>query len=503
MAIIDRGFGKRLTYEEFDSQTNQIAHALFDLGLEKGDTVAVVAPNCAELILSYYGIAKAGMVFVTLNPNQSTKDIQFMITNADSKAVIVDEQFIPKVQEMLHEIKVQHVVGISRTKPVPDGIIDFNAFLAKGSPRMVKVIINDRDPAQILYTGGTTSLPRAAEHHHLGFVLNGANTALDFKMDHHVIWLTALPIYHLAGFNQLMVALFLVGATEVILPGFDPSEILKTIEEEKVTGIFALSPLFRMLIDHPDFDKYDHSSLKMGIYFGAVMPDSLLKECMEKLCPEFALEYGQTEAGDGTTFKPEDQLRKIGSMGNSGTFVELRIMDDDGNLLPSGEPGNIVYRSPFICQKIYGDEKATEEAFKFGWFHSGDIGKMDEDGYFYFLDRKKDMIKTGGENVTSAEVEKAIYRDERVQEVNVIGLPHDFWMEAVTAFVTPKSGTEITEEEIINLCKEYLSGYKVPKKVIFTSDLPRSLTGKVLKTKMRQQYIDLYSNESDSATRSS
>jgi acyl-CoA synthetase (AMP-forming)/AMP-acid ligase II len=214
---------------------------------------------------------------------------------------------------------------------------------------------------------------------------------------------------------------------------------------------------------------------------------------IEKVCPNLCLNFGQTEMSPSTTtFKPEDQLWKMKSLGNSAMNVEMTIMDDNGKILPFGEIGEIVYRSPQTMKGYYKADEDNRKVFEYGWFHSGDIGYVDEENFVYFVDRKKDMIKTGGENVASIEVEKAIYLDPRVQEVHVVGLPHERWAEAITAFVLPKPGETITEDEIIALCKDKMVGFKVPKKIMFVPDLPRSPVGKVLKYKLKDAYKDLY-----------
>lgn len=493
LAIIDGS--KRITYDEFNKDANRFGNGLLGSGLSKGDKVAFIGSNCSELLITFLGTAKAGMVFVPINPLLKGSEMYFALNHAEVKFAVVEDAFWSTFSDARESLPLlQHAVPILRGG-ADQNYRDFAHFLSGESTEEIEVIINDRDPVQVLYTGGTTSFPKAAVLTHLSIVMSSLTTALDLKFDHNDIILAAMPLFHVAQLDALGVGLILVGGTIVTVPKMDPTLFLESIDREKITIAGLLSPLFWGVLSHPDFAQYDLSSLKLVYYFGAVMPPALLEAVIEKICPDVFLEFGQTEMSPcATTFKPEDQLRKQGSLGNSGTLVEIEVMDNDGNLVPPGQLGEFVYRSPHVMQGYYNDAQATEAAFQYNWFHSGDLGFMDDEGYVYFIDRKKDMIKTGGENVASIEVEQIIYQDPRVQEVHVIGLPHKRWGEAITAVIVAKPATAITEEEVINRCKQYLAGFKVPKSVIFVDDFPRSAIGKTLKYRLRQQLHDYYDN---------
>ncbi|MDA8335911.1 MAG: AMP-binding protein [Peptococcaceae bacterium] len=488
---------KRITYAEFNSLANRFGHGLLSLGLDKGDKVAFIGLNCHEILIAFLGTAKAGMVFVPINPVLKPGEVRFALDHADVKVVVVEEAFVPAFGDVFRESgKLQQVVNVSRGAATEKGMLDYGLLLAANPPEEVEVVIGDRDPVQILYTGGTTSFPKAAVLNHLGLVMSCLTTALDFKFDRHARILAAMPLFHVAQLDALGLTLILVGGTIVIVPRIDPTVFLQTIEREKINVAVLLSPMFRAVLSHPDFKKYDLSSLRLVCYFGAVMPENLMREVMDKICPDLFLEFGQTEMSPcATTFKPEDQLRKPGSLGNAGTMVEIGVMADDGNLLPPGRCGEFVYRSPHVMEGYHRDPVANEAAFRYGWFHSGDTGYLDEEGYVYFVDRKKDVIKSGGENVASLEVEKVIYQDPRVREVQVIGLPHERWAEAVTAVVMANPGVVITEEEVTSLCRQNLAPFKVPKAVIFVEDFPRSAIGKTLKYQLRRQLQDYYQKQ--------
>ncbi|MGK2868962.1 MAG: class I adenylate-forming enzyme family protein [Mycobacterium sp.] len=271
---------------------------------------------------------------------------------------------------------------------------------------------------------------------------------------------------------------------------FDPAALLATIETERITQIFGLPMMYRAMMDHPDIDTRDLTTLRLALYAMAPMPDTELRRAIEVFGCDFALGFGQTEMNSLTTiFPPEYQLSHAGSVGLPVPNVQVGIMNDAGHLLPTGEAGEIVYRGPHAMEGYPRNPDATAEAFAHGWLHSGDLGHFDADGLLWFADRKKDVIKSGGENIASIEVEKALYEVEpRIQEVGVVGLPHERWSEAVAAIVTPKPGVVLNERDLIAAARTRLSGFKVPKAVLFTDAMPRTATGKIQKNVLHAQH---------------
>jgi fatty-acyl-CoA synthase len=285
----------------------------------------------------------------------------------------------------------------------------------------------------------------------------------------------------------------MLGCTNVILPGADAALIMKTVEEQHANKLFCPPTVWIALLRHPDFERRDLSSLKKGYYGASIMPRPIIEELTRRL-PVMRLFnlYGQTEIAPlATVLKPEDQLRKLGSAGRASVFVETRIVDDDDRPVPAGTVGEIVHRSPHVMLGYWNDPEKTAEAFKNDWFHSGDLAYADEEGYLYVVDRKKDMIKSGGENVAGREVEEALYRHPAVAEVAAIGIPHPKWIEAVAVVVVAKKGQQITAEELLAFGREHLSSYKAPKYAVLAVDLPRNASGKILKRELRQKYADL------------
>ncbi len=303
-----------------------------------------------------------------------------------------------------------------------------------------------------------------------------------------------MPFFHTAQLNGFATPAVLAGATQYLMRGFDPDALLSLIEEEKITRAFALPMMWRALVDHPDVGSRDLSSLQRAAYAMAPMPDALLRQCLDTFECGFYLAFGQTEMSPVTTFfRPEHQLSHSGAVGTQVMGVQIGIMAPDGTLLPNGQQGEIVYRSPHALNGYLKNPDATAEAFAHGWFHSGDAGVLADDGMLWFSDRYKDVIKSGGENVASIEVEKAVYAAvPDVAEVAVVGLPHDRWTEAITAFVVAKPGETLDEAAVIAATKEHIAGFKAPKAVIVVEELPRTSTGKIQKNVVRKQYADFY-----------
>ena len=489
----------RLTYREFNAHTNRLGRALRALGLRQGDRVATVCANSAEFVITAYGLAKAGMVWVPVNPGLGPHDIKYILNHSEARAVVVDDVLTRLVEGLTAELPlVEHFVYLPVTgAPVPERYREFWSLLEQGAPDEIEdVIIRDRDLVQIMYTSGTTAAPKGVMHSHLSiFVVSLAN-CIELEIFRDRVTSCLMPFFHSAQ-HTLTTSSFHAGAKVVVLRGFDATRVLETIQREKITNLFMLPAMYRALLDHPEFDRYEVSSVQHCIYAMTPMDQRTLEEAQARLGARFALGTGQTEAyPSSNNFLPEWQLTKRGNYwGLSSPVFDTAVMDDEGRLLPRGQVGEIVWRSPAVMEGYWKDPAATEEGFKYGWRHSGDMGYFDEDGLLVFVDRKKDMIKTGGENVPSIKVERVILSDPRVQGCAVIGLPHPRWIEGVTAIVEPKPGARLTEQDIIDLCKRELSGFEVPKAVIFVESLPRTTTGKVQKHVLRQQYRDFYGRQ--------
>lgn len=492
-AIVDGNV--RLTYAEFDAVTNQFAHYLKSIGLEKGDRVATIAINSVGHLITMFGVQKAGLVWVPINPGISVEDQQYILKKSEAKLVVADYPLVqanlPKLNDYEFMFTADHEVEGAKT---------IQEAVAHQPTTELDVHIEDRDLAQIMFTSGTTGNPKGVMISHLSVYIASLSNLIDTKYTEEDITSILMPMFHCAQ-HTFIVSNFHIGGTAVVFRQFEPINFMQTIEQEKVSFIFMLPMMYRAIIHHPQRSEFDLSSLQKAVYAMAPMDRPTLERGIKELGVDFLLGTGQTEMYPGTMFfKPEVQLTKIGSYwGSSAILNETAVMDDDGNMLPQGEVGEIVHRGPNVMMGYLDNEEDTSEARKFGWHHTGDLGYFDEDGLMVFVDRKNDMIKTGGENVASVKIESAILAHEAVENVGVIGLPHERWEEAVTAIVMLQEGKEATEEEIIEHCKQHLNRFEVPKAVRFMKALPMTTTGKVQKHLLREEFLHLY-DEIEEAT---
>ncbi len=492
-------FGDRaLTYTELEEDSNRVANALIDLGVEKYDRVAILAHNTIHHVLTWMGCFKAGAIYVPLNYLLRGKDIEYSINHSESTLFILEDTLYDVVRDVLKNMPTVKTLiwsgqGAGQA-PVDARFKAFDSWYQAYPATEPDTILHIEDPCQIAYTSGTESLPKGVMMNNQALMAQFMGCIVDGGYDSDDINVNALPIYHCAQRDVFMNPIFWVGGTNILVSPDIPT-ILKTIAEYRATMFFAPPTVWIGILRHPDFNKYDLSSLKKCYYGASIMPVEVLKEMLERLpgCGIYNY-YGQTElAPYHTVLKPADAMGKLGSAGMGGLNMETRLEDDLGNPIEKpGVPGEICGRGPHTMVMYFKDPEKTEASVKGGWFHSGDIGVLDEDRYISVVDRKKDMIKTGGENVATREVEETIYTDNRIEEVAVVGLPHPKWIEAVTAVVVSRKGEKITEQEIIDLCKREIADFKVPKKVILVEALPKSPSGKILKREIRATYKDLY-----------
>jgi fatty-acyl-CoA synthase len=487
------------SYSQLEDECNQVANALADLGVQKYDRVAILAHNTHHHVLTWLGTAKIGGIYLAINYLLRGKDISYCINHSESKVFIVEDSLYDLVKDVLAEMPtVKTLIWSSQGagKPAEKGFKDFDEWYRSYPTTEPDAVLRIEDPVQMTYTSGTESLPKGVIISNQALIAQYLSCIIDGRYESSDVNVNALPIYHCAQRDVFMNPVFWVGGTNVLM-GPDIGAILKNIVHYKASMFFAPPTVWIGMLRHPDFAKYDLTSLKKCYYGASIMPVEILKEIIQKF-PGAAVHnyYGQTElAPYHAMLKPEDALRKLGSAGMGAIHMESRLEDDQQQeMCAVGTPGEICGRGPHVMMLYYKEPEKTEEAIKGGWFHSGDLGVLDNERYITVVDRKKDMIKTGGENVPSREVEEAIYKDSRVQEVSVIGVNHPKWVEAVTAIVVLKKDQRMTEEEVIALCRKELSQFKVPKKVIFVDALPKTPTGKILKREMRKTYKDVFPN---------
>lgn len=427
-------------------------------------------------------------------------EVAYVLGHSGARGIVAESQLVGPLGEAIEKVTdvadvfVAPGLGASWSPSPADRSWSTLADLESADESAPEYHVEDRDGLSYLYTSGTTSFPKGVVASHLAIYLESMSSALDSGWNATDRFVALMPMFHTAQLNAFCTPAIMVGATIHVQRGFDPENLLAAIERESITQVFGLPMMYRGALEHPSFAGRDLSSLRRAVYAMAPMPEPLIKACLDGFGCEFALLFGQTEMSPVTTlFRPEHQLTHIGAVGTPITGVQVAIMDPDGDLLTAGEKGEIVYRGPSTMNGYLADSEATGDAFAHGWFHSGDVGWFGDDGVLWFADRYKDVIKTGGENVASLEVERAVYAaDPRVAEVVVIGLPHQRWTEAITAVVVPKPGETLHPAELTTAIRGQLDGFKVPKAVIVVDELPRTSTGKIQKNVVRDRFQTHY-----------
>ncbi len=486
--------GTKVTFRELNRNCCRMAHVFEGIGAKKGDRISFMTHNCLTYIYAWLGACKMGCVVNPINFMLKAHEIEYIVNDAGSRFFFVEDAQVPQALEAAPALKSVEKLGILRVNApdaeVPEGWLDLDALFAAESDDSEPLVANeDDDMCCLLYTSGTEAQPKGVITTHKSFFNTLLSGTADLDIDKDDAALLSIPLYHIAA-KYLMLEFINLGCKLVLEYAPNPIEILELTQNEKVTYWVYPPTLYQILPSMPNFDSYDLSSLRKCVSFGAVMPVSILKQ-WKKLLPDSQWRnyYGQTESGPlGSTLQPEDFERKIDTIGTPHTGVEIKIFDEDDNEVPAGEAGEIVMRSPSVMKGYFNLEEKTAETLRGGWLHTGDLGMFDEEGFLYFLDRKKDMIKSGGENVASKEVEDVLVEHEKVMQAAVIGLPDEYWIEKVAAVVVPYPGSEVTEEEIIAFAKQNLAGYKCPKEVIVMAmeDLPVLPSGKILKRELRE-----------------
>lgn len=499
-AVVDGD--RRWSYRQLNQWVNRVAHGLTGRGYKRGDAIGLMSRNRAEFLAAYFACAKIGAVVVPVNLMWKQGELRYVLAHSEVRAVIAEGEFLralADVREDLPALRDVIVLPGADDEMSATGCVSFES-LAEGVPDTEpEHVVGDRDPISYLYTSGTTSAPKGVESSHLAIYLGALSLAIDLRMTERDRALALLPLFHTSPLNSLCTPAFAAGATVVIRNGFEAEAVLDLFERERITTMLALPLMYRQLLEQQLARARDVSHLRLLLYAMAPMPVHELRRLIETFGCEFALLFGQTEMSPVTSvFRPEHQLSHSGAVGTPSTNVQVAIMGKDGTLLPSGEIGEIVYRSPQVLTGYLKNEAATTSAFEHGWFHSGDVGYFDSDGLLWFKDRNKDVIKSGGENVASVEVEQALYDVEtRILEVVAIGLPHQKWGEAVTAVVVPKPGETIDAGDLLTRARGRLSPYKCPKAVIFLDRMPKTATNKVQKNELRKQFAGYFDGRTE------
>jgi len=483
---------KSLAWNEFEHRCSRLAAVLVAAGLQADDRVAMLSHNCAEYFEFSFAVPWAGGIIVPLNNRLGSDELNYILTDSGARILIADSHFKGIID------------GFLEKSPSLDRVIyfdpenansDYETLIKQHSP------LEDQqrgyeDIAGILYTSGTTGRPKGAVLSHRNLIANSMGSSLNFGFNEDTVYLHASPLFHSSGASRVY-SMIAAGTTNIILPTFDVPTLLAAIEQHRVTSLLLVPTMINRMIHHQDLHKYDLSSLINIGYGASPMPQAVLKKALKEL-PDvaFCQAYGMTELSPAATFLEAryhvlegPDAGRLASCGQAVFNADVRIVDEQGHPLPDGEVGEIVVKGPMVMQGYWQNSQATSEAIRDGWMHTGDAAYRDDAGFFFMVDRIKDLVISGGENISSVEVENCIYQLEAVSECAVFGIPHTDWIESVHAEVVIKPDYHITETEIINHCKSLMTSFKCPRSVVIREQaLPVSGAGKIMKNELRKPY---------------
>jgi long-chain acyl-CoA synthetase len=486
--------GIRMNYREVDSRVNRLAAGLSGLGIEPGDRIAILSLNCHRFFELYYGAPLAGAVVVPLNFRVQPRELKYVIDHSGSRAVVVDPVLGDLIDPIRAELdSVDYFLSLGDEPR--EGYILYEELLRDAPAEFSPPSRSEDDLVGLFYTSGTTGEPKGVMLSHANIVSNVENSNAIYERQQSDVYLHAAPMFHLAD-AATVYSVTANGSTHVFIPRFDPKAVLETISREGVTTILLVPTMINFILRQPDLESYDLSTLRQITYGASPIAPELLRKAMKVLNCRFFQGYGLTEASPlVTVLGPDDHVlegpesRRLASCGKPAPGVEVRIIKDDGSEIRPGEVGEITARGRNVMAGYWQRPADTAATVREGWLYTGDLATIDEAGYIYLVDRKKDMIVTGGENVFSTEVEAALYEHPAVKEAAVIPIPDPDWGEAVHACVALADGRSITEAELIEFCRGRLANYKLPRSIEFVAgELPKGGTGKILKKELRERY---------------
>jgi long-chain acyl-CoA synthetase len=488
---------QRITFSRFNARVNRLIRSLRQFGAGKGQVIGILSWNCLEYSDFYGAAMKGGFIASPFNPRLHSEELEYLINYSEANTLFVGPELLETVERLRPRLsKVKRYISLKG--PVP-GMVPYQELLDEDESGEPDVDVGKDDPVIILYTSGTTGTPRGALYTHAQKLDNTRIKALEMGTKAGDRHLMVLPFFHIGGDSHVW-PFFLVGGCNVILPNrsFDPVALLQAIQEEKVTDMQIVPTQLAALLSHKDLEKYELKTLNRIYYAASPMPVELLRRGLEVFGPIFAQGYGQTESGPQIATlpkeahqvldKPSEEQKVLASCGQPSLGVHVRVVDKNNQDVPPGTVGEIIAQSDSVMMEYWKKPKETLETIVDGWLHTGDLAYYDEKGFIYIVDRKKDMIVSGGENVYSREVEDVLYKHPAVAEAAVIGVPDHTWVERVHAVIALKADAAATEKEMIAFCKEHIASYKAPKSVEFVDSLPKNPQGKILKKEIRAKY---------------
>ncbi len=478
--------GQTWTYAEFADRIDRFATVLATGGVSEGDRVGYLGLNHPNFFVTMFACGRIGAIFVPINFRLTGPELAFIASDAGCVVMVADDQHRPVVDGVRDEIPATRYIS---AESAGDGWETMNELMSATAPIDAGVKVTPDDVAMIMYTSGTTGLPKGAMLTHGNIAWNNINALHAIDLGSREVALVVAPIFHIGGLNVTTIVTWQKGGEIVLHRSFEPGAALHAIADHQVTNMFGVPAMFLFMSQHPDFEEIDLTSLQVVVVGGAPVPEPLTRVYLGKGVP-FAQGYGLTETAPMASFLlPDYALDKVGSAGFAPLYTELAVLDEDGNPSPVGERGEICVKGPSVMKGYWNRPEATAEAIDAdGWFHSGDIGYLDDEGFMYVVDRLKDMVISGGENVYPAEVESALFQHPSIADVAIIGLPDERWGEAVTAVVVCAQGESLALEDLRDWGGERLARYKLPTRLHTIEELPRTSSGKVLKFELRDQF---------------
>ncbi|RNF39393.1 fatty acid--CoA ligase family protein [Planococcus salinus] len=492
--------GKGTTYGEFDQSVAKFAGALQELGVEKGDHVAFLLSNTPHFLISLYATMRLGATAVPINPIYSPDEIAYIVKNSDAKVVIALDKLLPLVEKAHLAFPAVADYIMCETEPdlagklqqlpteVKGKVSDFTELLKKAPAIGTEVEVATDDNAVILYTSGTTGKPKGAMLTHGNLYSNARDVGEYLKMTPDDRVIATLPVFHVFALTVVVNAPLMQGAEIVLVPRFNPKEVFDAVKSRKATVFAGVPTMYNFMYQYPDVDPADFNTVRLAISGGSALPVALLHNFENKFNVRVSEGYGLSEASPVTCFNPVDRERKAGSIGTSIINVENKVVNELGEEVPPGEVGELIVRGPNVMKGYYKMPEETSATIRDGWLYTGDLARVDEEGYFFIVDRKKDLVIVGGYNVYPREVEEVLFTHPGITEAAVVGLPDPDFGEAVHAYVVLKD-QDLTIDELKSYCAEHLAKYKVPKHIEILDELPKNTTGKILRRALKDQAI--------------
>ncbi|MGA2984332.1 MAG: fatty acid--CoA ligase [Terriglobia bacterium] len=493
---------ERFTYREFNDRADRLSAALLRLGVRRGDRVAYLSFNCHRLLEAYYGVPQIGAILLAMNIRLTPEELAYILNDGAPRVLCFDSEFIPLVEALRPRAQsVEHYISLRDAKPAWAQEKLYDELLAASEPAAIDFReIDENSVAELFYTSGTTAYPKGVMLTHRNLYLHGFYTALGIRGSDHDVHLYTVPLFHVNSWGAPHI-FTLLGGRHVMLRKFDPPAVLALVQRERVTHLQLVPTMAIALLNHPDFSRYDLSSVREVLIGGAPTNTALIQEVGQKIPSCTAMGgYGLTETSPVLTMAhlkehiaqdpEEENLRRKATAGYALAGSEIRVIDLDGRDVAADrrQVGEIVVRGDVVMEGYWRQPEATAAAIRDGWFHTGDLATLDEEGYILIVDRAKDMILSGGENVASAEIERVLCLHPAVLECAVIAIPDEQWGEVAKAIITLKADRQASEVEIIDHCRKHLAGFKIPRSVEFADALPKGGTGKILKKVLREKY---------------